>query len=429
MSTPLKGGAMLPPTAEELKGKSMDYKAVMAAISAGNEQAACKLLQQCNDAYYGDGTSSLTDAEFDAAQKAYTAKFGLPLKTAPTVKPAAKGRTDRHAGVAHDWPFLSGWLAKAAGKEELLDWYAKRRASANVSATQVGSPKWDGMSVVLTYDRHGNVQRALTRGDDGRGVDVTRLFAGECHFRDYDAEVRFGVKYEIVMTWSALDKLNSELDLELKNPRNTVAGIVASDESASRRKYITLVPLDIEWDDCEASRIERLEMMQSLFCPLLDENDNVAAPAVFTGNGDRDTPFFFWTAETDEEIQAIYDEVYSWRDQDDFEYMIDGVVFEFAALEDIELLGGRQCDCPDYAIAAKFPSMTGRTKVVSIDFDLGNTGRLTPVVNYEPITMDGRTFSRTSISNFVRFDALKLCVGTPIIVEIRGDVNQCASAG
>ena len=90
-------------------------------------------------------------------------------------------------------------------------------------------------------------------------------------------------------------------------------------------------------------------MMQSLFCPLLDENDNVAAPAVFTGNGDRDTPFFFWTAETDEEIQAIYDEVYSWRDQDDFEYMIDGVVFEFAALEDIELLGGRQCDCPDCA--------------------------------------------------------------------------------
>jgi NAD-dependent DNA ligase len=198
---------MLPPTAEELKGKSMDYKAVMAAISAGNEQAARKLLQQCNDAYYGNGTSSLTDAEFDAAQKAYTAKFGLPLKTAPTVKPAAKGRTDRHAGVAHDWPFLSGWLAKAAGKEELLDWYAKRRASANVSATQVGSPKWDGMSVVLTYDRHGNVQRALTRGDDGRGVDVTRLFAGECHFRDYDAEVRFGVKYEIVIPLDRVGRL------------------------------------------------------------------------------------------------------------------------------------------------------------------------------------------------------------------------------
>jgi DNA ligase (NAD+) len=66
--------------------------------------------------------------------------------------------------------------------------------------------------------------------------------------------------------------------------------------------------------------------------------------------------------------------------------------------------------------------MVGRTRVVSLDWDLGNTGRLTPCVNYEPVTLDGRTFSRTSISNMTRFDLLKLAPGTPIRIEIRGDV-------
>lgn len=400
---------------------------IRAVIASGNEGAARALLQQANDAYYGSGSSDLTDAEFDALQAEYTARFGMAVRTAPTM---VRGRSDRQAGVPHDWPLLSGWLAKTSGKGEMLEW-ALRRRSQVADGSAVGSPKWDGMSVVVTYDRHGRVQRALTRGDDGLGVDVTRMFAGEQHFRDYDAEVRFGVKYEVVMTWSAVEQMSADLGRTYKNPRNTVAGIVSSDESASRRKYVTLVPLDVAWDGMGPGdgRMARLALMQSLFAGATDEEGNPAGPAPFCGNGDAETPLSFWTANEPSELEAIYDEVLSWRDREDFEFMIDGVVFELVDDGDIARLGGPQSDCPDYATATKFPSMVGRTTVTGVDFDLGNTGRLTPVVNYVPITLDGRTFSRTSISNFVRFDALRLAVGTPIIVEIRGDVKQCASAG
>jgi DNA ligase (NAD+) len=417
---------VLPPTAAELKGKTVAFKEIMAAISAGNESAAKNLLQQCNDKYYGDGTSPLTDPEFDQCAAAYTAKFGLPLKTAPKVKAGA--RTDRHAGVPHDWPLMSGWLAKASGLDETHDWLG-RAADDRHTGNLLGSPKWDGMSIVVTYSGTGHVQRALTRGDDGLGVDVTRLLAGECHFPGHDFEVpRFGVKYEVVMRWSDLERMNEELGTEYKNPRNTVAGIVGADDSAARRPFITLVPLDIEWDGCEMARDERIQFMQDLFCGQFDDQGEQIAPPLFSGNGDKETPFYWYQIDSwdggDEAagVVEVYEEIMSWRSSPDFDFMIDGVVFEFFQDYDIERLGGRTNDCPAYAIAAKFPSMVGRSKVVSIDFDTGGTGRRTPVVNYEPITLDGRTFSRTSISNMIRFDALNLCVGTPIIVEIRGDI-------
>ena len=428
MTTPLKGGVVLPPTAADLKGKTVTFKEIMAAIHAGNESAARNLLQQCNDKYYGDGSSPLTDSEFDQCAAAYTAKFGLPLKTAPKVTPKANGRTDRHAGVPHDWPLMSGWLAKAAGLDETHDWLG-RAADDRHAGNLLGSPKWDGMSIVVTYSGTGHVQRALTRGDDGLGVDVTRLVAGECHFPGHDFEVpRFGVKYEVVMRWSDLERMNEDLGTEYKNPRNTVAGIVSSDDSATRRQYITLVPLDIEWDGCEMSRDERIQFMQDLFCGQFDDEGTQIALPLFTGNGDKETPFYWYQIDSwdggDEAagVVEVYEEIMAWRSSPEFDFMIDGVVFEFFQDYDIERLGGRTNDCPAYAIATKFPSMVGRSKVVSIDFDTGGTGRRTPVVNYEPITLDGRTFSRTSISNMIRFDALNLCVGTPIIVEIRGDI-------
>lgn len=390
------------------------YAALLAAIEAGDEAGAQRLLQDANNAYYNSGSSPLTDAEFDDAQARYTSVFGLPIKTAP----ALKGRSDRHAAVPHDWPLLSGWLAKADGLSSLNDWLQRRGAPASGGA-YIASPKWDGLSIVVTYDYLGRVVRALTRGDDGLGVDVTRLFAGESHFGEHDLNFtvsNFGVKYELVMSWEALERMNNALGKTYKNPRNTVAGIASADDGVARRDYVTLVPLDIEWDGCADTRLQRLECMERLFCPQGD------FPPSFRGNGDGETPFFWWVAEQTKDLGDVFTEVHSWRSNETFSFMLDGVVVEYADPADIERLGGRSSDCPDYAVAVKFPSMVGRSRVVSLDWDLGNTGRLTPVVNYEPIDLDGRTFTRTSIANMVRFDELRLCPGTPILIEVRGDI-------
>ena len=414
---------------------NLTLQAIASAIHNGNEEAARTQLQDCNDAYYTSGTSQLTDSEFDTLHKAYTARFGLPLKTAPRMNPATpvkkdkvsavktKGRTDRHANVAHDWPLLSGWLAKASSLDDYDAWCNQRG-----SGTQIASPKWDGLSVVITYDRTGNVVRALTRGDDGLGVDVTRVFAGENHFQNFDFGEdipQFGVKYEVAMSWSALEQMNESTGGDYKNPRNTVPGIIGSDTPGDKRQYLTLIPLDITWNGCVETRLERITLIFTLFT---EGGTEGFEGTVFTGNGDTITPFYWMTIGDDADSEFTRDAAYAYvdtmRTPDDTSdnYMIDGIVFEYVEDEDIKRLGGQANDCPDYSIAVKFPSMVGTTVVTSIDFDTGVTGRRTPVVNYTPITLDGRTFSRSSIANMIRFDALKLCVGTPIIVEIRGDV-------
>ena len=400
----------------------LSVAAIEAAILAGNEVEARNLLDTSNEMYYADGSSPITDAEYDTLSALFNQAFTTPVKTGAR----NTARTDRHANVQHDWPMLSGWLDKAADTIEMNDWFDKRITTLNQSENDIdpymlGSPKWDGLSIVITYDNNGNVIRALTRGEHGFGVDVTNLFAGERHFSTNEFSAydfgRLGVKYEVVMRWTDVERMSDDLGKIFKNPRNTVAGIVSSDDGANRRQYITLVPLDIDWDDNELSRIERWNIMNELFTPIED-----GAPPVFTGNGDRETPFIWSSAYDHDELVNLYNDVHSMRDNIDFDYMLDGIVIEFASTEAVEALGGVANDCPPYSVAVKFPSMVGRTSAISVDWDYGNSGRLTPVVNYEPITLDGRTFKRTSLSNMIRFDALKLAFGTPIIVEIRGDV-------
>jgi DNA ligase (NAD+) len=397
---------------------------IIDAINNGDVALATSLLNDANLAYYSTGESSLTDSEYDTLSKAFKDAFGYEIKTGARNTTA---RTDRHANVPHDWVILSGWLDKADGTEAMSEWHNKRitqleQSPLTVDDFMLGSPKWDGLSIVITYGEDGSIERALTRGENGMGVDVTHIFKNdEKHFPDIDYGFRFGVKYEAVMRWSDVEAMSTDLGKVYKNPRNTVAGIFNSDEGLSRRAYITLVPLDMEWDDCP-DRMARLTSMQLLFETTEENRILYGKPILFTGNGDRSTPFIWRSVETEAELHDLYTEIHNLRESPDFDYMLDGIVVEFVDTNAIEALGGPSNDCPPYSVAVKFPSMVGRTKVISVDWDLGASGRLTPVVNYEPITLDGRTFKRTSISNMVRFDALKLAFGTPIIVEIRGDV-------
>jgi len=376
-------------------------------IDAGERGFALAEISLASDWYYADGTSPLSDTEFDSALLAYEVKFGK--KGSPRSAPAkAKGRTDRHATAAHDYPLLSGWLDKAQTPDEFREWASKRGLTRFLC-----SPKYDGLSATVSY-RNGQAIRATTRGENGMGVDVTSLVAGESHF---DTQGEFGVRYECVMTWSDVDRMSTDLGKEYKNPRNLVAGILASDDRAAKRDYVLLVPLDIDHEDVEGDHASRLNTLAEM----IDRQ--------FTANGDRETPWDWAIAESVDDVIEYYEQIMAARTAGEFGYMLDGIVIEALDAKDVTRLGGRS-STPDYAIALKFPPMTATTRAVSIDWDVGATGRRTPVVNYEPVTLEGRTFSRTSLSNVTRFDELKLCPGTPLRIEIRGDVLAwCDRAG
>ena len=373
---------------------------IMELIAAGSRAESAGLLLQASAEYYGGGTSALTDPEFDRALDAWEGRFGA--EGSPRSAPA-RGRADRHATAAHAYPLLSGWLDKARDTTEFGTWLAKRALGR-----LVGSPKYDGVSVTTSYER-GLAVRATTRGDDGSGVDVTSLIAGEHHFPAAACPAeRFGIKYELVMSWGDVERLSEDAGKAYKNPRNLIAGIISSDDRASRRKYVVHVPIDIDFPGCPDDREARLAILGQMI-------------PYFQGNGDRQTPWDWVVLDDVADVLEYYESVRELRLSGSLGFMLDGVVIEAAGGDDIDRLGGRSSE-PQYAVAVKFPPMTARTRAVSLDYDLGGTGRLTPCVNFEPVTLEGRTFSRASISNMARFDELRLAPGTPLILTIRGDV-------
>jgi DNA ligase (NAD+) len=399
---------------DEAVNCSAAHAAIAAAIAVKNQGLARQLLGAAGRAYFELGDSPMTDMEFDNCCGLFLREFGTAYKAAGN-----PSRSDRRIGSKQDYPLLANFIDEdfntPAGFKAWGDRYALSKT------TYLCSPKYDGMCVVISYDRAGKVLRAVTRGDDGLGVDVTRMFLGETHFSSegddvppFDAGSPFGIKYEAIMSWGDVAALSTATKKVYKNPRNTVAGIMASDDGQFKRQYITLAPLGVWFEGMETVEKwrDRLEEVG-----LLEENFLVH----FTGNGERETPWEWRQCADYEGVQAFYGEVNALRESSGFNYMLDGIVVEMHRPEDISRMGGR-CERPRWVAKYKFPYLTGGTKAISLDWDLGTTGRLTPVVNFSPVTIQGRTFSRASIANVTRFDELALCPGTPLSIEIRGDV-------
>lgn len=415
------------------------YRAIHDQIAAGNQGVARQLMEAGSKAYYAPGATQfpLNDPEWDELCLLWAGKFGSPFRVARAaagedavwpllgIKPSPKGpRLDRRAGSQQDYPTLSNFIDQdLRSLEELADWHYRY---ALAGSTMLCSPKYDGMAMTISYDRHGKVLKAVTRGDDGMGVDATRMFAGEKHFEQgpgpaeppFDMEVPFGVKYEAVMRWADVEALSEATGKTYKSPRGTVAGIISSDRSRERRKYVVLVPLGLWFDGAESAapfqdRMDEVALFEEDFLPH------------FTANGDVPTPWDWEQCSDVEGVRAFHDRTLALRNSEGFDYMLDGVVVELHSREDIERLGGRS-ERPKWVAKLKFPYMVASTKAISVDFDVGNTGRVTPVVNFEDVVLNGYTYNRTSIANFTRFDELRLGPGSPLTFELRNDVSLFA---
>jgi NAD-dependent DNA ligase len=401
----------------------MGFLDAAGAITEGDFQAATDLMLRFSKAYYA-GVPAMTDAEWDLCCESYRECFGRDFK-AP--------RLDRRAASAQAYPNLANFIeAELHGEVEFLAWYeanrpypdAKRGEERDLIAESVllGSPKYDGISVTIEYDSLQRVVSARTRGDDGLGVDVTSMFEGELHWAlEFEVGGKpFGVKYEAVMTWADLDAMNKALMKAYKNPRNTVAGAFASDDKRARRPFIVLAPLDIEFEGMPESRFERIELLEACVASGGFTANEVAFVKDDEGGGRR-TPWWWEPLWSPAEAMDFVGRVEEWRKS--CGYMIDGAVLEFGQASDIARLGGRS-QAPRWLAKYKFPAAVAKTRAVSLEWDLGATGRATPCVNFEPVVLNGNTYSRTSIANMARFDKLKLCPGTPLRFELRNDVNN-----
>ncbi|MEN8227210.1 MAG: NAD-dependent DNA ligase LigA [Bacteroidota bacterium] len=305
----------------------------------------------------------------------------------------------------HQYPMLS--LGNTYNKEELEEFDQRVRKVTGDEVSYFCELKYDGVAVALTYS-NGKLWRALTRGDGTRGDDVTRNIRTirsiplKLQGRGYPEQ--FEIRGEVIIPITAFKEMNnSRLELGeplFANPRNTAAGSLKMQNSAE----VAHRPLD-----CLFYYIPGEQQ-------LYESHREGLIKAKEWG---FQVPPFNQMAGTIEEVYEYIDHWESERKQLPFE--IDGVVIKVDSISMQQQLGFT-AKTPRWAISYKFQAEQALSRLISIDFQVGRTGAVTPVANLEPVQLAGTTVKRASLHNADQIQQLDVRIGDHVYVEKGGEI-------
>lgn len=277
-------------------------------------------------------------------------------------------------------------------------------------ATFTAEPKYDGLSLSLIYE-HGEFKRAVTRGDGSKGEDVSHNVPAipsiPLSIKDYSDVLE--VRGEILMpkdSFRNINKIREEKGLPLfANCRNAAAGALRQLNPAECRKrnliFIPYVIIRIGGEKLKfGSQRESMSYLKQLGFDVTSESM-------------RDP------VEDAQSLMQRYDLLHTGREM--LHYDIDGVVYKVNELDIQNKLGyvGKE---PRWAIAHKFPAEQKTTRLLSIETQVGRTGKLTPVAKLEPVFVGGVTVSSVTLSNRFVVRQKNIRVGDTVIVQRAGDV-------
>jgi len=345
-------------------------------------------LKKWRKAYY-NLIPIVSDQEFDAAKDELSRLS--PDDEEVMAIGAAPSQISVWQKVRHEIPM--GSLAKANSEKELDEWVSKTQ---NVGSWVI-THKIDGSSMELVY-QEGRLVRCVTRGDGVIGEDVTSNISKVPSVpSSLKNPINMIVRGEIVMMKDVFTKKYAE---EYANPRNTAAGKVR--EKKGEGEACRDLEFLAYW-----VHFEKSEQPETLFLAmgLLDENGFKTPP--FTKSKEIDS------------IKKIYTHEASRRDE--IPYEIDGMVISIDDLSVIEEMGsinGR----PRGQIAWKFDPAMRETRIIDVKWQVGNSGRITPVAVVEPVDVGGVTITNVSLHNLSLFHDLKLNQGNRVLVSRRNDV-------
>lgn len=255
--------------------------------------------------------------------------------------------------------------------------------------------KWDGISGVGSYE-NGRIKTLLTRGEDGKGADITHLIRNLRFKHKGDC----GVQFEIIISNSNKQKYEEEIGKKLANRRTAAISIVSNSKGSSYSKYLTFMPLNAT--DVDPSDLETLN--KGFYNGGLHSGEIIEAYSI---------------SDAMEQITKYCNEIESQRDK--LEFAIDGIVIECASKKDRKKLG-RKDNINNFQIAYKFPAERRITKVRDITVTVGRTGLITPMAHYDPIIFSGANHDKSSISSYDRYEKLNFREGEEVLVTYNNDV-------
>lgn len=325
-------------------------------------------------AYY-EGESDLTDEEFDQLTAELKA-FGIEESVGHGYVP--EGR------VAHDRPMLS--LAKVRTEDEI-----RRFVERTPGAEYQIELKYDGLAISLVYE-DGELARATTRGNGKWGKDVTYAVKQMSVPTSIGNEPgRNEVRGEVMLDQGSFEQLNAEFEGKYSNPRNAAAGIL-SRQSGEEARYLTLTVHDGGGFDDEALHALGFTTSSTHFAKKATDVASIMDAVA--------------------EIDGI---------RGDLAFDTDGVVIKVIDPAMREQLG-EGSSSPAWAVAFKFASEIKQTVLRGVKWQLGRTGKLTPVAEFDTIVLAGANVSQATLHNRKFIDDMDLRIGDTIEVTRSGEV-------
>ena len=306
--------------------------------------------------------------------------------------------------VKHKSPMLS--LANTYSEEELKDFDNRIRKSIYIDFEYVCELKYDGVAIGLTY-KNGLLIQAVTRGDGIQGDDVTSnvktIRSIPLKLKgDYPDE--FEIRGEIILPHAGFDLMNAER-LEIgeepfANPRNAASGSLKMQDS----KEVAKRPLDCF-----------LYFLLGKELPFSSHYENLIKAKEWGFK----IPNYLVKCKS---IEEVYEFINYWDiARKELAFDIDGIVIK---VNDYRLWDelGFTAKSPKWAISYKFKAERVPTTLLSIDFQIGRTGAVTPVANLEPIQLAGTTVKRASLHNSDFIENMDIRIGDTVFVEKGGEI-------
>jgi DNA ligase (NAD+) len=361
--------------------------------------------------YYVLNAPVISDQEFDFLLKELEQlELQFPeLKSSNSPTQRVGGDiTDKFEKVTHKSPMLS--LSNSYNQEEIQDWAKRAIELAGKPIEFVMELKYDGVAIALWY-KNGQLEKAVTRGDGSIGEDVTtnvRTISSIPLQLKGDFPNEFEIRGEIFMPKGVFQKLNeerAEAGEELyANPRNTAAGTLKQQDSkaVAKRKLDCFLYFVLKASSTIETHSERVNHAKEWGFKTPDSSKRMI--------------------ETTTNVEGIMSFISYWdKNRINLPFEIDGIVIKVNEVQLWDELG-MTAKSPRWAIAYKFKAESISTKLLSITYQVGRTGAITPVANLSPIQLAGTTVRRASLHNADQIERLDIRVGDFVWVEKGGEI-------
>lgn len=368
-----------------------------------------ELIARLNEAsrqYYDLNESAMSDDEWDAMYaelRKLEERTGERLPDSPTRRVGGEVMAgfEDHRHIARLWS-----MDKAQSEEEIFAW-AQRVAKLTQEAGGLPQNRYcveyklDGLTINLTYDG-GRLVQAATRGNGEVGeailpqamtiktIPLTIPFTG-----------RMEVQGEGIMRLSALARYNETAQEPLKNARNAAAGALRNlDPNVTASRHLDAFFYQVGYIEGRSFQTQR-EMLD-----FLSENGITVSP-------------FAREADTIEDAMALVREIEAQRESLDF--LIDGATIKLTDMRTREVLGTTD-KFPRWSIAFKFPAQETVTRLEKVTWELGRTGKLTPLAHLAPVDICGVTVKRATLNNYGDICRKRVRIGSDVWVRRSNDV-------